>query len=159
LKSCQANMSEHKPSAAVPEKPALRKLHFIICAGFICVGLAGWQGLVWSRHSDHWNLVGLFAIVCIICLFGATLSIALPLAHKYSGKSPSHALRTEPLDTVLPTDLGEYVARFSTGAKITHLCLSASLALATGFLFYHPTPWPMLLAIGALLAANCIYVY
>jgi len=36
-----------------PAKPALRKLHFIMCAGFTGVGLASWQGLVWSRHRDH----------------------------------------------------------------------------------------------------------
>ena len=83
LKSRQDNMSEHKPSAMAPAKPALGKLHFIMCAGFTSVGLASWQGLVWSRHSDHWNLVRLFALVCLICLFGVTQSIAYPLIYKH----------------------------------------------------------------------------
>ena len=152
-------MSEHKPSAMAPAKLALRKLHFIMCAGFTGVGLASWQGLVWSRHSDHRNLVGLFALVCLICLFGATQSIALPLVYKNRDKSSRYALRTERLKTVLRRDRGDYVARFSTGAKITHLCLSAGLALATGFLFYHSVPWPIRLVIGALLTVNCIFAY
>lgn len=151
-------MSEHKPSAMAPAKPALRKLHFIMCAGFTGVGLASWQGLVWNRHSDHRNLVGLFALVCLICLFGATQSIALPLVYKHRYKSSRHALRTEPLNTILRTDRGDYVARFSISAKITHLCLSAGLALATGFLFYHSAPWLMRL-IGALLTVNRIFAY
>ena len=150
-------MSERKPSAALPAKPALRELHFVLCATFTCVGLASWQGLVWSRHSDHRNLVGLFALVCLICLFGATQSIALPLVYKHRDKSSRHALRTERLNAVR-TD-GDYVANFSTGAKITYLCLSAALALATGFLFYHSAPWLMRVAIGALLIVNCISAY
>ena len=75
-------MSGHRPSEMAPAKPALRKLHFIICAGFTGFGLVGWRGLVWSWHSHHRNLVGLFALVCFICLFGATQSIALPLVYR-----------------------------------------------------------------------------
>jgi hypothetical protein len=75
-------MSELQPSVTARTKPALRKHHFIMCAAFSVVGLASWQGLVWSRHNDHRNLVGLFALVCLICLFGATQSIALPIVYK-----------------------------------------------------------------------------
>jgi hypothetical protein len=76
-------MGENKPSTVAPAKPALGKLHFIMCAGFTCARLASWQALVWSRHSDHWNLVRLFALVCLICLFGATQSIAYSLIYKH----------------------------------------------------------------------------
>jgi hypothetical protein len=149
-------MGERKPSATLPTEPALRKLHFVMCATFACAGLASWQGLVWSRHSDH-HLVGLFAIVCLICLFGAVQSIALPLAFKHS-KSSSHALRADPLNTAR-TDRGDYVATFSIGEKIKYLCLVAALALVAGFLIRHSTPWLMLLIIGALLTVNCILAY
>src|ERR1700756_1713990 len=60
-------MSERKSSATEPAKRTLRKLHIMLCAGFSIVGLASWQGLVWSRHNDHWNLVGLFALSLVLC--------------------------------------------------------------------------------------------
>jgi uncharacterized protein (TIGR02145 family) len=75
-------MSELEPSVIAPAKPGLRKLHFIMCAGFTSIGLASWQGLVRSRHSGRRNLVGLFTLVCLICLFGATQSSALPVVYK-----------------------------------------------------------------------------
>ncbi len=83
LKCTQGIMNKLNPPATTAAKPVLRKLHFILCAGFTGVGFASWVGLVWSRHTDHWNLVGPFAFVCWICLIGATQSIAFPLAGKY----------------------------------------------------------------------------
>ena len=146
---------EPKSLASTSAKPALRRLHLITCTSFTCVGLASFQGLAWSRHTNHWRLVGLFALLCCICLIAATLSIGLPLAYGQLNKRSHRALRMERL----PTASSHYVAKFSTGPRVAVLCLSAALASIAGILFYHSARWPLLLMVGALLIANSIIAY
>ena len=71
-------------SVAIFVLERLRRPQIIIFIGCSIVGFASWQLLVYSRILKHWNLVGLFALSCLVCLFGATQSIALPLVTKYS---------------------------------------------------------------------------
>jgi hypothetical protein len=152
-------MSKPKTSAAATAKPSLRRLHFIMCTCFTCVGLASFQGLAWSRHTNHWRLVGLFALICYLCLIAATLSIFFPLAYGQLNKPSRRSLQTERLRRILRTESHDFIAKFSTGSKVTVLFLWAGLALVAGFLFYHSARWPLFLMVGALLIANSIVAY
>jgi hypothetical protein len=68
-------------------------VHIIWCAAFTVAGFLRWQGLVFNRNREHRDLIGVFAFVFLICLFGAVQSIVLPLVRLYSCKGVQHTTK------------------------------------------------------------------